>query len=165
SLPIWLGLAFEFAADPPLGDAAVFPSYFVPANITPAYVTAHMEPGETIAFGAFPNYAWPGTPTPPYALQQMPSSQLMRDDVRLTMYGFNNQQAIQFYSALIDYSTNTDAFGFCNSPSIKDAKRTQVEIAAIAMQKMLQIKASYYQSTADAIARRLILSAAVTTST
>ena len=37
------------------------------------------------------------------------------------------------------------------------------EIAAIAQKKTIEILASYYQSTADAIARRLILSAAVTT--
>ncbi len=41
----------------------------------------------------------------------------MRDKVRLTLYGLNNQQAIQFFQSLIDYSLNTDAFGFMNSPA------------------------------------------------
>jgi hypothetical protein len=135
----------------------------VPDNVEPPYVTAHIEPGETTALQAFPTYAWPGAPTPPTALQPMASAQLMRDTVRLTLYGFTNQRAIQFYAALIDYSLNTDDFGFCNSPAIRDEKRMQVEIAALAMKKTLTILASYYQGTADAIARRLILSASITT--
>ncbi|MBR8147068.1 hypothetical protein [Burkholderia vietnamiensis] len=156
SLPIWLSLAG-------LAGAPVYPSFLVPDNVEPPYVTAHIEPSETIALQAFPTYTWPGTPTPPTALQQMASTQLMRDTVRLTFYGFTNQRAIQFYAALIDYSLNTDDFGFCNSPAIRDEKRMQVEIAALAMKKTLTILASYYQGTADAIARRLILSASITT--
>ncbi|MGG5541953.1 hypothetical protein P4G95_09130 [Burkholderia vietnamiensis] len=156
SLPIWLSLAA-------LAGAPVYPSFLVPDNVEPPYVTAHIEPSETIALQAFPTYTWPGTPTPPTALQKMASAQLMRDTVRLTFYGFTNQRAIQFYAALIDYSLNTDDFGFCNSPAIRDEKRMQVEIAALAMKKTLTILASYYQGTADAIARRLILSASITT--
>ncbi|SAK53543.1 hypothetical protein AWB78_01336 [Caballeronia calidae] len=157
SLPIWLAQN---------SMAPVYPSFLVPDNIVPPYITAHIEPEETIALGAFPIYRWPGTTRPmpgPAPLHDLPSSQLMRDTVRLTMYGFTNESAIQFYVSLMEYSLNTDDFGFCNSPSIRDAKRTQVEIAAIAMKKTLEIHASYYQGTADAIARRLILSASVTT--
>ncbi|WP_186211300.1 hypothetical protein [Burkholderia gladioli] len=156
SLPIWLSVAG-------LAGAPIYPSFLVPDNVQPPYVTAHIEPVETVALQSFPTYQWPGTPSPPTALQPMASTQLMRDSVRLTLYGFTNQKAIQFYSALIDYSMNTDNFGFCNSPAIRDEKRTQVEIAAIAMKKTLTILASYYQGTADAIARRLILSASITT--
>ncbi|MDN7795843.1 hypothetical protein [Burkholderia vietnamiensis] len=156
SLPIWLSLAG-------LAGAPVYPSFLVPDNVEPPYVTAHIEPSETIALQAFPTYTRPGTPTPPTALQQMASAQLMRDTVRLTFYGFTNQRAIQFYAALTDYSLNTDDFGFCNSPATRDEKRMQVEIAALAMKKTLTILASYYQGTADAIARRLILSASITT--
>ncbi|ATF87568.1 hypothetical protein [Burkholderia gladioli] len=156
SLPIWLSVTG-------LASAPIYPSFLVPDNVQPPYVTAHIEPSETIALQPFPTYQWPGTPSPPTTLQPMASTQLMRDNVRLTLYGFTNQQAIQFYSALIDYSMNTDNFGFCNSPAIRDEKRTQVEIAAIAMKKTLTILASYYQGTADAIARRLILSASITT--
>ncbi|NBI44975.1 hypothetical protein [Burkholderia sp. ISTR5] len=156
SLPIWLSVAG-------LAGAPIYPSFLVPDNVQPPYVTAHIEPVETVALQSFPTYQWHGTPSPPTALQPMASTQLMRDSVRLTLYGFTNQKAIQFYSALIDYSMNTDNFGFCNSPAIRDEKRTQVEIAAIAMKKTLTILASYYQGTADAIARRLILSASITT--
>jgi hypothetical protein len=159
SLPIWLSQNTF---------APVYPSFLVPDNVTPPYIVAHIEPAETEALGAFPILIWP-QPIVPISgsapLYSLSSSQLMRDNVRLTLYGFTNQQAIQYYAALIDYSQNTDAFGFCNSPAIRDEKRTQVEIAALAMKKTLTISASYYIGTADAMARRLILSAAVTTTT
>ncbi len=159
SLPIWLSQN---------SIAPVYPSFLVPENVVPPYIVAHIEPTETKALGAFPIYQWPGTPTPPTALQQMASSQLMQDAVRLTLYGLTNQQATQYYVSLIEYSISDDAnggtFGFCNSPALQDAKRTQSEITAIAMKKTLNILASYYLNTADAIARRLILSASVTTS-
>jgi hypothetical protein len=71
--------------------------------------------------------------------------------------------AIQYLAMLIDYSVNTDNFGFGNSPAIRDDKRPQVEIAALAMKKTINIIAWYYQSTADAVARRLILGAGFST--
>lgn len=159
SLPIWLSQNTF---------APVYPSFLVPDNAAPPYIVAHIEPAETESIGAFPILEWPGTTllnSGASPLHSLPSSQLMRDNVRLTLYGFTSQKAIQYYVSLIEYSQNTDAFGFCNSPSIRDEKRTQVEIASLAMKKTLNISASYYIGTSDAIARRLILSAAVTTTT
>jgi hypothetical protein len=153
SLPIWLAQN---------SMAPVYASFLVPDNVVPPYIIAHIDPNNTIALQAFPLFDWSARTNPngdPSPLYELPSWQLMRDTVKLTFYGFTNQQAIQFYAALMDYSVNTDNFGFCNSPSIVDDKRTQVEIAALAMKKTLVIQASYYQGTADAIARRLILSA------
>ncbi|HXS04808.1 MAG TPA: hypothetical protein VN731_10050 [Rhodanobacter sp.] len=156
SLPIWLAQN---------SMAPVYPSFLVPDNVVPPYIVAHIEPAMTDALGSFPIYRWPGTTQSgsPDPLHDLPSSQLMRDTVKLTLYGFNNQQAIQYYVSLMEYSLATDDFGFCNSPAIRDEKRGQVEIAALAMKKTITILASYYQGTADAVARRLILSATVTT--
>lgn len=156
SLPIWLGQNTF---------APVYPSFLVPDNIQPPYIVAHVEPDATDALGAFPVLGLPGVVQPDSGISPIydfPSSQLMLDIVKLTLYGFNNQKAIQYLQSLIDYSVNTDAFGFCNSPATRDAKRTQAEIASIAMKKTIEIHASYYQSTADALARRYILSAAIT---
>src|SRR6185312_3512267 len=156
SLPIWL---LQNSMAP------IYPSYLVPDNIKPPYVVAHIEPGTTEALGAFPILQVPGTPesgTVNAPIYQWASQQLMRDRVRLTLYGFTNQQSIQFLMNLIDVSW-TDAFGFCTSPVIHDEKRTQAEIAALAMKKNLDFDASYYQGTADAYARQYILSAAMTT--
>ncbi len=156
SLPIWLGQN---------SLAPVYPSFLVPDNAVPPYIVAHIDPAETICLGSFPVRGWPGniiSGSGSAPLYNLPVSQLARDVVRFTFYGFTNQQAIQFYASLMDYSLNTDDFGFCNTPTIRDEKRSQVEIAAIAMKKTMILEASYYQSTSDAIARRLILSAAVT---
>ncbi|MDR6421278.1 hypothetical protein J2801_003566 [Paraburkholderia phenoliruptrix] len=153
SLPIWLAQSTP--------QLPVYPSYLVPANVVPPYIVAHVEPDATEA-PSFPIYVWPGTVVPNSGaspLHDLPSSQLAKDKVRLTMYGLTNQQATQFYANLIDYSLNTDNFGFGNSPAIKDAKRTQSELNVIAMKKTLDIEAWYFQTTSDAIARRLILSA------
>lgn len=162
SLPIWLSLPASLAAVP--GSQAptvpVYASFLVPENIVPPYIVAHVDPGSIKALGAFPILAWPGT-TAATNLYDLPASQLMSDMVRLTFYGFTNQQAIQYLAALIEYSYETDAFGFQNSPAFQDEKRAQSEITAIAMKKTLVIKASYYQQTSDALARRLILSAAL----
>jgi hypothetical protein len=151
SLPIWLAQN---------SMAPVYPSFLVPDNIKPPYIVAHIEEGNTEALGAFPMLQLPGMPVGGGVapINQFASSQLMRDKVRLTLYGFTNQMAIQFLTGLIDASW-ADTFGFCNSPAIQDAKRTQAEIAALAMKKTIVIDASYYQGTADAFARRYILSA------
>jgi hypothetical protein len=153
SLPIWLTLTTVGTQTVP-----VYPSYLVPANIVPPYIVAHVEPDLT-EVPSFPIYEWPGTPTPPTALQPMASTQLAKDRVRLTLYGFTNQQAIQYLVSLIEYSLDTENFGFGNSPAIKDAKRTQAELSVIAMKKTIDIDAWYLQGTSDAIARRLILQA------
>lgn len=158
SLPIWLTQT---------SMAPVFPSFLVPDNIKPPYIAAHIEPNHTEPLGAFPILGLPGVPqanTGTAPIYDFPSSQLMRDTVRLTLYGFNNQQAIQYLQNLVDASW-ADTFGFCTSPVIRDEKRTQAEIAAIAMKKTIEFDASYYQGTADAFARRYILSAGITLTT
>lgn len=163
SLPIWLA-----ATPTALGltfSAPVYPSFLVPDNVSPPYIAADIEPGTTEALQGFMAYDWPGTTLPNTGaspIHNLTSMQLMRERVSLVMYGFTNSQVIQYLAALINYSIDTDDFGFSNSPTIQDEKRTQSEISAIAMKKIIPIFATYYQSAADAIARRLILSAAVT---
>jgi hypothetical protein len=149
SLPIWLSQN---------SFAPVYASYLVPANIVPPYIAAHVE---TTNVPSFPIYGWPGTTESgsPAPLHDLPSTQLAQDHVRLTLYGFTNQMAIQYLVSLIEYSLDSDVFGFGNSPAIRDEKRTQVEMAVIAMKKTIDIDAWYFQGTSDAIARRLILSA------
>ncbi|MHB1659583.1 MAG: hypothetical protein ACYCRF_09790, partial [Acidithiobacillus sp.] len=159
SLPIWLGLPTALVGLPGVTapDITVYPSFLVPENIVPPYIVAHVEPGLSAPVQQFMRYRWSErTGSGPYSL---PSAQLVKDVVKLTLYGLTNQQAIQWFSAVTRYSEYTDAFGFMNSPIIQDEKRAQPEIAAIAMKKTLVIEASYYQSAADAIARNLIVSA------
>lgn len=162
SLPIWLALPTSLAAV--IGAQApvvpVYASFLIPSNIVPPYIAAHVEPGGTKALQPFPSYNWSGV-NPVSGVYALPDSQLMQDMVRLTFYGLTNQQARQWLSALIQYSLDTDAFGFQTPVAFQDEKRTQSEITAIAMKKTLTLRVSYYQSTADALARRLILSASL----
>ena len=44
---------------------------------------------------------------------------------------------------------------------MQDAKRTQVEIAALAQKKTLRVVANYYLNVASGVARRLLLTAMV----
>jgi len=117
---------------------------------------AHIEPELTRPLQAVPYYVRTSGP----GFQQTTSYQLYYDFVELILYGFNNTMAQQFYTSLIDASVDAGTFGFAGEiPSLRDEKRVQPEISAIAMKKTLCFGASYYQSTADAVARRLIISA------
>ena len=159
SLPIWLAQTRYAGTSVP-----VYPSFLVPDNIAPPYVVAHVDPSQTVALSNFPMIGpWPGTPVPDSGaspLYSLASSQLMRDEVTLTLYGFDNQTALQYLGSLIAGSIDGSApFGFASSPVIVDEKRVQVEIAALAQKKSIRISANYLQGAADAVARRLILSA------
>ena len=155
SLPIWLAQN---------SFAPVYPSFLVPDNIVPPYVVAHIDPGQTQALGSFPLIGpWPGIVQPNTGASPMhglSSSQLMRDEVTLTLYGFDNQTALQYLGSLIAGSIDgTAPFGFADSPKIVDEKRVQVEIAALAQKKTITISANYLQGGANIVARRLLLSA------
>lgn len=157
SLPIWLSLTTY-----PGGTVPIFPSWLVLDNIVPPYIVVRIEAEETIAIQNFPIGIWPGNASSGDPLQLMASSQLCRDDVELIFYGFTAQQITQYYWMLIDYSLNVGGFGFGpDNPVPRDPKRTQREIATIAQKKTLRILANYYQNTAEATARRLILDAEV----
>ena len=161
SLPIFLSAAQELPTlvTSQAPTLTLYPSFLVPENIAPPYGVVHIEPSLTSAIQSFPRFRWgQKTGTGPY---QLPDTQLCRDRVRITIYGFNNQQARQWLNGLIQYSLFTDAFGFMTSPIPRDEKRVQSEIKAVAMKKVIEFTASYYQGAADAIARQLILSASI----
>jgi hypothetical protein len=159
SLPIWL------AQNSYNGNSVqVFPSFLVPENLRPPYIAVHIEPSMTDALGAFPVIGpWPGVIEPNSGaspFHDLAASQLCRDEVTLTLYGFSNDAAWQYWTALIEASAAGIApFGFANSPVIQDEKQKQTELAALAQKKTLHISANYLQGTADAVARRLILEA------
>jgi hypothetical protein len=152
SLPIWLALTTYSTETVP-----VFPSFLVPDNLVPPYVVAHVDPAGTAPLAAFPLQAL--GPVAGTNLYEFSSSQLCRDEVDLILYGFTNAAAIQYFAMVIDASLTTANFGFANSPVISDAKRVQVEIAALAQKKTIHISANYYQAATDVITRRLILQA------
>ncbi|MGH7716804.1 MAG: hypothetical protein ACREML_12500 [Vulcanimicrobiaceae bacterium] len=160
SLPIWLAQT-SFAGQ----TVAVYPSFLVPDNIVPPYVVAHIDPAATMALGSAPFIGpWPGQMVPDSGaspLSDLAGSQLMRDDVALTLYGFSNNMAWQYLVNIYEASVSECLFGIANSPVILDEKRPQVEITALAQKKTIRILANYYQGAANVIARRLLLEAMV----
>jgi len=145
SLPIWLTLNQFFP---------MYPSYLSPQNLQPPYATVDIIPSETRALQQFPLL---DANSNPY--------QLTHDTVRITIYGIRNNAALNFANYVFDYSRNTDNIGMMNMPIIQDDKTTQPEFGILAMKKTITFEVSYYQSTINDIARKLIESAFMTLTT
>lgn len=138
SLPIWLSLS-KFMP--------VYPSFAVPDNTVPPYATAHIPPDSTEAIQAAPSFDRYST-----------HSQLVKEKVRITIYGLRNFNALDFQDYVFQYSLDTDVIGVMNMPVIRDEKRTQAELTILAMKKSIEFEVNYYQTRARDVARQLILS-------
>jgi hypothetical protein len=152
SLPAWLTIKDYKPIWLPAVNPSVmlYPSFLVPNNLTPPYGVVHIEPSRTEAIQAAPrlnnvNSHW----------------QLARDHVRITTYGLTNAQILDFVDVVNQYTIDTDTFGIMNMPTVKDEKRPQSEIQAIAMKKTIEYDVSYYQTRIRDIARQLILECVV----
>lgn len=156
SLPVWLALQtyqpiWFKSSNPclPLGQASslvLYPSFLVPQNIQPPYGVVHIEPSQTHAIQAFP-----------FLSSTDSHVQLAADHVRITLYGCANNVAQDLVELINQYSLDTEVIGIMNMPILRDEKRTQSEIAAIAMKKTIEYDVSYYQTRVRNIARQLIL--------
>jgi len=91
SLPIWLSLNQFFP---------MYPSYLVDQNIVPAYAAVDINPSLTTALQDFPLLDPNSNPF-----------QLVKDTVKITMYGIRNHEALNFVQYILDYSRNTDNIG------------------------------------------------------
>ncbi len=139
SLPIWLTLNRYFT---------LYPSYLVQQNINPPYAAIDINPVNTQAIQSFPLVDIDSNPY-----------QLVKDVVKITMYGLRNNAALNFANYVFQYSLDTDAFGVQNMPVVQDEKLTQAEMGIIAQKKSITFEISYYQTTVNNIARKLIESA------
>lgn len=138
SLPIWLSLT-QFMP--------IYPSHAVPTNILPPYAVAHIPPDSTNAMQSAPTLD-----------QTLTHSQLVRETVKITIYGLRNFNALDFQDYVLQYSLDSDAIGIMNIPVIRDEKRTQSEISVLAMKKSIEFDVNYYQGRVQTVARQLILS-------
>jgi len=136
SLPIWLALNQFFP---------MYPSYLVDQNIVPPYAAVDINPSLTTALQDFPLLDPDSNPF-----------QLIKDTVKITMYGIRNHEALNFVQYILDYSRNTDNIGLMNMPVMQDEKMTQSELGIMAQKKVITFEVSYYQSTVNDIARQLI---------
>lgn len=147
SLPLWLALnGYKSPLNEGLNsNVTLYPSFLTPPNLEPAYGAVHIGPGDTEALQSAPYIDQNGVPW-----------QLVADTVRITLYGLQNREALAFQRCVESYSALTGTFGVMNMPIIVDGKRPQVELQAIAMQKIFTIKISYYQTDALAVSRQMI---------
>jgi hypothetical protein len=123
----------------------LYPSYLVPFNIPPPYGVVHIEPSQTAAIQAAPKLTINST-----------HYQLAMDRVRITFYGLTNAQVMDFVDTVNQYTVDTDVLGIMNIPTVRDEKRPQSEIQAIAMKKTIEYDVSYYQQRIRDVARQLI---------
>jgi hypothetical protein len=151
SLPIWLFLSSYAPSSPAYGFRnafALYPSFLVPDNISPVspYGAVDISSDGTEALQAAP------------LIDSTQSHyQLVHDQVRVTLYGGTNKQALDFVDCVNQYSLDYGTIGIMNVPVIRDAKRTQNEFNILGMKKIVSFDVSYYQDTVVSVARQLIL--------
>lgn len=97
----------------------------------------------------------------PVTVPKRVSTQLMADRVRIVLYGLQNDEAQEFYGSVIEFMKTEPGLGLMNMPAISDGKREQVEIQALAMQKVIEVECSYNQHYAKDVAMQLIESASI----
>jgi hypothetical protein len=136
SLPIWLGLNQFFP---------MYPSYLVDQNLPPVYAAVDIDPAKTTALQDFPLLDPESNPF-----------QLVKDTVKIDIFGIRNHDALNFVNYVLDYSRNTGNIGLMNMPVIQDEKVTQPELEIIAQKKTITFEVSYYQTTVNNVARQLI---------
>ncbi|MEJ0017532.1 MAG: hypothetical protein WDN25_13395 [Acetobacteraceae bacterium] len=153
SLPAWLTLRDYSPVwlQPANPVVVLYPSFLVPDNLEPIYGTVHIEPSGTRALQASPSFT-----------RRMTHSQLASDRVRVTLYGLDNDAALDWVDLVNQFSLDTDAIGMMSTSIIRDEKRTQNELNILAEKKTIEFEVSYYQARMNDLARQLILSAPVT---
>jgi hypothetical protein len=137
SLPIWLALNNYFP---------MYPAFLSGLNYAPPYATIDIT--DTTAIQSFPLVDRNSNP-----------NQLVKDTVKVTIYGIRNNEALNFMEYVFQSSINTDNFGMMNLPVVVDEKLTQPEFGIIAMKKSIEFEVSYYQTTVNNVARKLITEA------
>lgn len=143
SLPIWLGLN---------ALAPMYPSFAIPSNLPPPYIGVHIDPRSTEALQATP-----------YIMPNSTSWQLVKDTVKFSLYGFNNNQAIDFQNYILDNSLADDpTYGIMSMPVVQDERMPQVEFQILTQRKTFALDVNYYQARTQDIARQLITSALIT---
>lgn len=140
SLPIWLTFNQAFP---------VYPSYLVPDNVRPPYAAVQIGDDSTHAMTSGATHDRNGS-----------RWQLVRDTVRVTTYGVRNYAILDWLDSITSYTlANPDVMGVMNTPVVRDAKRGQVEISALAQKKVITFEVNYYQARIRELSRQLITSA------
>lgn len=146
SLPLWLSLGATSVFGLSAPTFPIYPSYLIPQDAVPPYAGIHIEPGDTEAIQAAPNFDYENS-----------HFQLTSDKVKITLYGVRNDQALDFQDFIFQYSLDTDNFGVMTMPVWRDEKRTQREMGMLAQKKSFTLKISYYQARINSLSRQFLL--------
>ena len=150
SLPFWIDInSYSPTYLGLTNPVTLYPSYLVAENLEPPYGVVDIQ--TTNAIQSTPLRGIYGSHT-----------QLVRDHVEITLYGLQNNEALDFQDLVNQYTLDTGNFGLMNTPALFDEHRTQVELQALAMKKTLKLDIDYYQSRSAAVAFQLIKSAVPT---
>lgn len=152
SLALWLALNSytPLWAEQFKPKVMLYPSDLVDPNLIPPYGIVHIGGNDTRSLQSAP-----------YIDSTMSSWQLAADRVKVTLYGLQSDEAIAFHNAVLAYSRDTDNFGIMNMPIVRDEKRIEPGMQAIAMKKSIDYEISYIQSRVAQVGRRLILEAKI----
>lgn len=158
SMPLWLGLngfsslyygGFSNKGVPfTVAAPILYPSYLVSPNLKPPYGSVHIPEDYPQALQATP-----------WLDRNRNHWQLVTDRVRITLFGLQNDEAMDFVDTVNQYSLVTDNIGIMDMPIVRDGIRVQNELSARAMKKVIDFQVSYYQVRSAQVARQLILSA------
>jgi hypothetical protein len=153
SLPLWLALNNYTCPyfDGWSNSIPLFPSDLVDPNQVPPYGVIVINEEDTLPIQSVPLVSLDRS-----------SMQLASDTVKVILYGLQNNAAIDFLNCVLRFTTDTNYFGIMNRPIVTDAKRTQAELQAVGMKKVIDFQVSYYQARADSVARELIKKALAT---
>jgi hypothetical protein len=157
SLALWLGLnnyqspfydGFSNVGVPFYqAPIILYPSDMLPANLVPPYGAVYIGDGDTEALQPVPSLD-----------RNRSHSQLVADRVRITVYGVQNDLALDFQDTVNQYSVETQNFGIMTATPLRDAIRKQSELQTRAMKKVMDVRVSYNQQRVAQVARQLILS-------
>lgn len=145
SLPIWINMPNYV---PPYSTAftcsiPLYPSFLVDDNMIPPFGVVHIEDTESLSAS-------------PIFDSINGQTQLCRDEVKVTLYGVDNNTAGTFLAFVEQYSEDWNKIGMANMPSIRDVKRTQSELNIISKKKEIKFLVNYLQSVARDEARQFI---------
>ena len=147
SLPIWLAMN-NFVPQPwwPFANTVtLYPSYAVPANLEPPWGVVHIAPDSTEAIAAAPHLG-----------KMYSHHQLTQENVRVTLWGLRNDQAQDFADFVQQQAQTNEDFGIMNMPVVRDEKRFQSELGALAQKKVIDFRINYLQHRINNIGRQLI---------
>ena len=151
SLPLWLAMD---QMNPPYPYPAaqnfpMYPSFIVPDDVTPPYGVVHIYPESTRNL----------TMAPYIDAATSSHWQISQDRVKITLLGLRNFNAMDFIDYVNNLSLQYDApFGIVDCTGMRDEKRNQDELSAIAMKKSVTYEISYNQNRMRDVALQFITS-------